>query len=287
MRVFIHSRPSRHHSEDTLIETSPSPGATWSLGHDLLLHAIDVCRLLSSVHYADDSDGVDQSLLWVFALLDSLEACLHEGVVDCFTSPALLTHPQPPSSDALPSFKKIDSSGVSSPTSSSNDLSALQSVDSETLEEDEGLGDCRELCATHEASLQKLTEALHSVKAKKESLFAMRPEDMQLDYVHDPYAYDDTLAYEYNIGGEYDQQVSDTDPQGGGGEYKAEELERLTEDERQLYEWQRQQRHENADGWENGSSYWDDASDWVRYYDEPSERYFYFSETLQESRWEE
>ena len=264
----------------------------------------------------------EQELLWVHALLDSLEACLHQGVVDCFSSPALLTHPLSPEDDdtaddtlapqghghgqgqTSPPRRRAASSGrvreVRSPDVESLSLSLAPAIPcSSSLSASGRVRGSEQQAATlvaQQSSLLILTEALRGVTAKKESLFSLRAEDVQEDYEEDPYAYPADYSYDYSQqqgegeGGQYEPALQEHQYQ--HQQYTEEEKQLWTEEERELYEWQQSQGLNQSqqelqyDELEGGGSSWDDAVDWVQHYDESSQQYFYFSESLQESRWE-
>jgi hypothetical protein len=219
-------------------------------------------------HYAEPNDErgtMDQGLQRVYALLDSLEACLHEGVVACFSSPALLIHPIPSS---------ISRSNSENSLCEEDKIDLINYSESILGKKDDRLLDLRENSTKVETSLLDVIAALQGVKAKKKSLFTMRPEDIQQDISQDPYAYDYELSYEFNNNAD----KGDVETNNSASDH----FQQLTDDEQQHNEWQLQ--HQEC--WDGEATYWDDAVDWVRYYDDDSEKYFYYSEALQESRWE-
>jgi hypothetical protein len=142
------------------------------------------------------------------------------------------------------------------------------------------ISEFREQHEAERACFLKLTDSLNDIKMKKDSLFSMRSEDIQVDYVADPYAYNvDDYTYDYN-------EASGGVASGLTVECSEEEKQQWTEEERQLYEWQCQQQQDEHLV-EQATEYWEDATDWVRHFDNSAEKYFYYSESLQESRWEE
>ena len=241
-------------------------------------------------NYIDENQHISSHHLeLVNAMLDSLEACLHEGVVNCFMSPALLVHPE---NSNIPSTvtesEKTIKIGTDQPYHNSI------TVHGGMLTQDV-LVALREKQAIHEAAYSKLSCALKDCQEKKDSLFSMTPDDVQADCdYYDPYAYNDDYNYNYETEhqnwNEYTDQVS-----GNDNECRNVKLD-WTEEEQQLYEWQCQQYTSESNAVNAATdvmsyyidpSHWDDADDWVRHYDEDSGKHFYFSQALQESRWED